>query len=500
MNLSTVLDDAAARGGSARALTVNDRDRTFSDVADLSRRGARILAGTGAGHVVYLAVTGPAYPLTLMAAVRAGLPFTPLNYRLAPDQISQLVRRFDDPIVVVDPACAAAVEGFRRMTVDEFLTGVDEDPTATVELPDPAADSVAVVLFTSGTTAQPKAVLLRHNTLVPYIARSAQTLVTEPGDTSLISVPPYHVMGVTGVLNAYAAGRRMVFLPTFSAAGWLDLARTERVTSATVVPTMLARIVRHLDGRPADLPALRAIVYGGSQMPRSVLELALAAFPTTDFANGYGLTETNAGITALPPEEIRAALASPDPAVRARLGSAGRPAPGVELQVRGADGSVLDPGQLGELWVKGPQVAGEYAGLGSVLDASGWFPTRDLAHIDDEGFLFIHGRVDDTIIRGGENIAPAEIEDVLDAHPGVHAVAVVGLPDDEWGQRIVAVVVARPGTSAAELTAFVKERLRGSRTPDEIIFRDDLPYTDSGKILRKVLVAQLVESRVDSPL
>jgi acyl-CoA synthetase (AMP-forming)/AMP-acid ligase II len=323
------------------------------------------------------------------------------------------------------------------------------------------------------------------------VIRSTAALVTQPGDTSLVAVPPYHVMGVVGVLNSYRAGRRMVFLPTFSAPAWLDLARAERVTSATLVPTMVARLVRHLDGQVADVPTLRALVYGGSKMPRSVLEQALTAFPAVDFANGYGLTETSAGITALTPDDHRAALASDDPAIAARLGSAGRAGPGVELQVRAADGTVLGPGEVGELWVRGATVSGEYADTGSALDAGGWFPTRDQAHIDADGYLFVHGRTDDTIIRGGENIAPAEIEEVLDAHPAVHAVAVVGVADDEWGQRIAAVVVADPGTSADELATFVRARLRGSRTPDEIIFRDDLPYTDTGKVLRKVLVAQL---------
>jgi acyl-CoA synthetase (AMP-forming)/AMP-acid ligase II len=487
VNLSEVLDGAATREGIA--LSVDQTPRTFADIATLTRGGAHALRRTGAMHVVYLATSGPAYPMALMAAARAGLPFTPVNYRLAADQIAELLARFDDPLIVVDPVYAGAVDHHRRISVAEFLAAaIDTEPA---ELPEVDPDAVAVVLFTSGTTAKPKAVLLRQRTLATYVQRATAALLTQPGDTSLVAVPPYHVMGVTGVLNSYYAGRRMVFLPTFTAESWLELARSERVTSATLVPTMIARIVRHLNGRHADVPSLRALVYGGSKMPRSVLEQALRAFPAVDFANGYGLTETSAGITALTPDDHRAALASDDPAVAARLTSAGRPGPGIDLQVRDAEGTVLPPGRVGELWVRGATVSGEYS-TGSVLDADGWFPTRDQAHIDAEGYLFIHGRNDDTIIRGGENIAPAEIEDVLDAHPAVYAVAVVGLPDDEWGQRIVAAVVARPGTSADELATFVRARLRGSRTPDEIIFRDELPQTDTGKIQRKVLVAELM--------
>jgi acyl-CoA synthetase (AMP-forming)/AMP-acid ligase II len=489
VNLSSLIDESAARFADRVALNLDGRPATFADVAELATGGGRYLAGIGAQHVVYLGTGGPGFVLTLLAAARAGVPFTPVNYRLAAEVILDLVRRFASPTVIADPAYARHLNGHPVMTVEEFTAHAAATTEGKLPEIDPAA--VAVVLFTSGTTARPKAVRLRNATLHAFISRAGQVILAEPGDTSLVSVPPYHIMGVTGALANFYVGRRMVFLPAFSPEEWLRLARAEAVTSATLVPTMVARLVRHLDGTPADVPSLKALVYGGSRMPRSVLAQALRAFPDTNFLNGYGLTETNSAVTALTAEDHRTALASDDPAVAARLGSAGKAVLGVELQIRDTAGTVLDAGQVGELWVRGPQVSGEYVDGGSVLDADGWFPTRDQAHLDDEGFLFVHGRADDTIIRGGENIAPAEIEDVLDLHPAVHAVAVVGLPDDEWGERIAAVVVARPGTTAEELTAYVRERLRGSRTPDEIIFRDDLPYTDTGKVQRRVLIEQL---------
>jgi acyl-CoA synthetase (AMP-forming)/AMP-acid ligase II len=179
-----------------------------------------------------------------------------------------------------------------------------------------------------------------------------------------------------------------------------------------------------------------------------------------------------------------------------RLGSIGRPVPGVEAVIRTADGEPATVGEQGELWVRGPQVSGEYLGSGSVLDKDGWFPTRDLAYQDAEAFLFIVGRNDDTIIRGGENIAPAEIEDVLVHHPSVQSVAVVGVPDDHWGQAIVATVVPEPGadTDPEELRQFVRASLRGSRTPDRVIYLSELPTTATGKILRKEIVASIVAS------
>jgi acyl-CoA synthetase (AMP-forming)/AMP-acid ligase II len=264
-----------------------------------------------------------------------------------------------------------------------------------------------------------------------------------------------------------------------------------------VVPTMLARIVEHLDGHPADVPTLRSLAYGGARMPHTVLEAALRTFPDTGFTNAYGLTETSSTIALLGPEEHRTALGSDDPAVRARLRSAGRMVPGVEAEIRDAAGTAQPPGSTGELWVRGPQVSGEYKGAASLLDSDGWFHTRDLARFDDEGYLFVEGRADDTIIRGGENIAPAEVEDILLRHDAVREAAVVGVPDEEWGERIAAFVVVHEGArvDAEDLRAWVRARLRGSKTPDLVIFRDELPYTPTGKLLRRELLTAMTTTR-----
>jgi len=223
-----------------------------------------------------------------------------------------------------------------------------------------------------------------------------------------------------------------------------------------------------------------------------VVERALRIFPGTGFTGAYGLTETASSVAVLSPEDHRAALASGDPAVRDRLGSVGRALPGVEFQIRGDDGQRVPSGQHGLVFVRGEQISGEY-GAGRALDADGWFATRDLGRLDADGYLFIEGRADDTIIRGGENIAPAEIEDVLIRHPALRDAAVVGVPDEEWGERIVAAVVPYEGATADadEIRAFVRARLRGSRTPDDVVIRDSLPYSPTGKLLRREIVADL---------
>jgi acyl-CoA synthetase (AMP-forming)/AMP-acid ligase II len=253
---------------------------------------------------------------------------------------------------------------------------------------------------------------------------------------------------------------------------------------------MLARII-DCEDEDKSVPSLRSLSYGGAPMPAVLIERALRAWPGVGFVNAYGLTETSSTVALLGPEDHRAALDSAEPAVRARLSSAGRPLPGIELEIRGPGGEVLGPGQAGRICVRGEQVSAEYAGLGSVLDDRGFFDTRDDGYLDDEGYLFISGRTDDTIIRGAENIAPAEIEDVLLRHPAVLDAVVFGVPDEEWGQRIEAAVVPRPGAGVdpAELRAFTRQALRSSKTPDRFHLVGTLPRTETGKLLRRQVPA-----------
>ena len=228
-------------------------------------------------------------------------------------------------------------------------------------------------------------------------------------------------------------------------------------------------------------------------MPTRVIERALQLWPEIGFVNAYGLTQTSSTIAVLGPEDHRTAIAGDDEKARARLGSVGRPVPGVEIEIRGDDETVLEAGEVGRICVAGDQVSAEYAGVGRMVDGRGFFDTRDKGYLDDEGYLFVGGRVDDTIIRGAENIAPAEIEDVILRHPAVLDVAVVGMPDEEWGQRIEAAVVLRPGEGADvdELRAFVREKLRSSKTPERIVYWDELPRTETGKLVRRHVVERL---------
>jgi long-chain acyl-CoA synthetase len=313
-------------------------------------------------------------------------------------------------------------------------------------------------------------------------------------DATLMCVPPYHIAAMAAIASSVYSGRRIVQLPNFTAEAWIELARREKVTNAFVVPTMMARIVDALGDGGAGLPHLRNISYGGGKMPQSVIERAMALFPEANFTNAYGLTETSSTIAILGPEDHRDAMASGDPKVRRRLVSLGRPLPSVEVQIRDDEGRVAGPDERGEIYVRGEQVSGEYLGRGSRLDADGWFPTRDGGSMDADGFLFLEGRIDDIIVRGGENISPGEVEDVLLSHPAIADAAVVGVRSEQWGEDVAAAVVTKAGESvtAGELYDYVKERLRSSRAPERVEFCDELPYNETGKLLRRRVRAEIM--------
>ncbi|WP_416967995.1 class I adenylate-forming enzyme family protein [Streptomyces sp. 4F14] len=488
MHLSTLLDMAAEGFGDRVVLGRTQDGLTARRLRELADHGAGLIGDADA--LVHLAVNGPALPVALFAAARAGVPLVPVNYRLGAAQLDALLARHPRALVIAGPDHDEAPRraGLRITTPQEWLTGTGSPTAPTGSDP----DAPAVLIYTSGTTSAPKAVVLRHRNLVSYVLGTVEFAAADPEEAALVSVPPYHIAAVANVLTHLYAGRRALTLERFTPDGWLELVRDQAVTHAMVVPTMLARI---MDTRGLDrsVPSLRALAYGGARMPVRVVEAALRAWPHVDFVNAYGLTETSSTVTVLGPREHRAALNADDPAVRARLGSAGLPLPGVELEIRDASGAVLGAGEKGEIWVRGEQVSGEYAGQGAAVDGRGFFPTRDRGHLDGGGYLHIEGRADDTIIRGAENIAPAEIEDVLLIHPDVLDAVVVGVPDEEWGQRIEAVVVLRDGAAvdADALRSQVRGVLRGSKTPDRIACWAELPRTATGKLVRREIVEAL---------
>ena len=502
MNVAMLLEMVAEGDPERVVVGPHEGGLTAATLLEQARRAATAVTKHGARTVGYFGRNDDVLPVALFGAALACVPFSPVNYRAPDAQLAGILSRVEDGLMICD---ADEVDRLRAcgandvVTKDEFVASLDDVDSTGADFPFVDPEEVAVLLFTSGTTSEPKAAVLRHRHLVSYIISSVEFLGCEPTEAQLICVPPYHIAGIAAVLSSLYAGRRIMYLPTFDAAEWVRVATAESITNAMVVPTMLGRILAAVEEVEAAPPALRHLSYGGGRMPLELVERTLRDLPHVDLVNAYGLTETSSTIAMLTPDDHREAFASSDPAVRARLGSVGRPLPALEVEVRGPEGELLPAGEKGEIWVRGEQVAGEYVGR-SLLTDDGWFPTRDAGWFDANGFLYVDGRLDDVIVRGAENISPGEVEDVLQAHPAVAEAAVVGIPDTEWGEAVAAVVVLRPAVDTAEtpssddLQAWVRERLRSTKTPVVIDFRDELPYSPTGKLLRRVLRDELAES------
>lgn len=487
MDISLLLRMAADAAPGRVGLSCEGRHWTYAELWSAATGAASVVARGACAHVALLDTGSAAAPIGLMGAALAGVPYCPLNYRLPDTDLAALLARIAPALIVGDTARAAklaAGAAHQAFTRAAFIAAAER--AAAPDRDAGEGDGIAVQLFTSGTTAAPKAAILRHANLVSYIVGTVEFGAAEETEAALVSVPPYHIAGVAALLSSIYAMRRIVLLPEFTPRAWLEQCASESVTHAFVVPTMLARIVEAIDAAPAPVvPNLRAIAYGGGRMPVELIARALDLFPETAFTNAYGLTETSSTVALLGPEDHRAAQRSQDPAMRARLGSVGKPLPAIELEIRDDSGRPLPAGELGEIHVRGEQVSGEYRER-SALDAAGWFATRDTGYVDAGGYLFLAGRADDIIVRGGENISPGEIEDVLLTHPSIADAAAVGVPSHEWGEAVaVAIAVRGDPPSDDDIKALVRSRLRSSRVPERILVVDALPYTETGKLLRR---------------
>lgn len=491
MNILMLLEMATEAFGDRVAVGDRQNGLTYEQLFTQAGCVAAALQASPAERLLWTDVTSEALPVALFGSAWAGIPFVPLNFRLADERLRSLIAK-QAPAVTLCAADSIArlgcSDGIIVTPTLQFLNDAVTASSAPLDRDDDP-DGIAVLLHTSGTSGDPKIAVLRHKHLVSYVLGSVEFMSAEDDEATLVSVPPYHIAGLATILSSTYSGRRLVQMPTFEASEWVRIAREQHITHAMVVPTMMARILDVLeDGE--GLPSMRHVSYGGGRMPLPVIEHAMESMPNVNFVNAYGLTETSSSIAILGPDDHRDAIASSDPAVRSRLGSVGLPLPSVEITIRDADAKELPVGETGEVWVRGEQVSGEYSnrpgGNGTV---DGWFPTKDGGHVDANGYLFIDGRVDDVIVRGGENLSPGEIEDVLLTHPGVSDACVIGIPDDEWGEAVAAFVVPLPNSTltVSEIQSWVVEHLRSSRRPKVVQFCVELPYNDLGKVLRRVL-------------
>ena len=490
----------------ATALVFEGRSTSFAAFDRHTDQVANALLAEGlvkGDRIAYVGKNSDHYFELLFGAAKAGVVLAPIGWRLAPREIAYILGDAEARMVFVGPEVLAHVRDVAVLMLDHPVVVAmeanpyghpvfegwrdaagDQRPNVTVTSAD-----VAVQLYTSGTTGRPKGAMLTHaNILVPRRLAAEADLDWNrwgPDDVSLVAMPVAHIggtgWGVVGLIN----GAKGVVAREFDPTRVLDFIEKDRVSKMFMVPAALQVVVRLPRARQVDYGRLSHILYGAAPIPLDLLRECVAVFGC-GFVQQYGMTETTGTVVYLPPEDH-----DPDGGVRMR--SAGRPMPGAELRILGEHGQVLPPGEVGEVAVRSPANMAGYWKLpeatAHTIDADGWLRTGDAGYLDADGYLFIHDRVKDMIISGGENIYPAEVESAVYGHPHVAEVAVIGVPDDTWGEAVKAVVALKPGApeDPADIIAFAKGRIAGFKAPKTVDFVGALPRNASGKILRREL-------------
>ncbi|HLK11252.1 MAG TPA: long-chain-fatty-acid--CoA ligase [Candidatus Binatia bacterium] len=513
MNTVSFLAIPAGIAPEQEALVYEGQRFTYTALHGRVRRLAGALARLGVGRgtrVAALHTNSHRFVEAYYATAMLGGVFIPLNYRAKRPELEYMLatagarvllvgERYAEHVAALRPALPALerVVGFdfarEGVPAYEALLGAAPEHEEEAEVAD---EDTTILMYTSGTTSMPKGVMLSFGDFTAYVTANVELADGTPRGAALLCAPLYHIAGATNMMTTLWSGRRLVVQAQFEPRAWLDLVERERITHAFVVPTMLKQLLDQPDLERRDLSSLEILSYGGAPMPLPVIRRAIERLPrTVGFVNAFGQTETTSTLTVLGPEDHRLE-GSPEEVERRlrRLVSIGKPLPDVEARIVDDGGRVVGPGVVGEIQVRTARVMKGYAGASeSPLTADGWLPTRDMGWVDADGYLYVAGRKDDMIIRGGENIAPAEVESVLISHPAVDEAAVVGVPDVEWGQQIAAFVVLRPGAAATaeEIAEFCRQRLASFKKPGLIRFLSELPKNPLGKVLRRELRAPL---------
>jgi long-chain acyl-CoA synthetase len=482
-NIAELFDDGLRRHGEHPALWFEGR---WYGSTELNRAGHGFAGGLrDAGlrpgeRVIVTMMNCPEVGTSYMGAWTAGLAVVPVLFLLTADELRMIAEDSGAAAIVTTPELlpkvqevAAAVPSVRRVicagggaAVDGVLDFATLCDTAPIETPhDVAADDAAVILYTSGTTGRPKGVMLSHGNL-RAVAENAHA-AWDPGDgqVGLACLPLSHVYGLSTTLAGTFRRSSAVLIRWFDPTAVLQLIEQHRVTITAMVPAMMVALLDHPDRPDRDVSSLQYVVSGAAPLPLELLRRFESAFGCT-VLQGYGLSESAA----------QCAFNTPD---ANRPGSVGRPVPGVEVQIVDRDGEPLPTGEDGEIMLE------ETAK--TVVD--GWLHTGDVGHLDADGFLYVLDRSKDLIIRGGFNVIPRDVEEVLVAHPAVSQAAVIGLPDSRLGEVVHAVVVLAPGATATadELIAHCRERLAGYKCPQSVEFRAALPMNSTMKVLKRQL-------------
>ncbi|WP_433454460.1 long-chain-fatty-acid--CoA ligase [Streptomyces sp. CA-142005] len=488
-NLAALLVNSAAVHGEHVAVRQDDSTLTYEQLDEASARLASVLRDRGVrpGDAVAMTMPNvPLFPVVYYGILRAGGVVVPMNPLLKAREVAFVLRDSGARMALAHPMCAEEVAKAAAETGAECLvTGPDAFPALLLAarpeagVVERADDDTALILYTSGTTGTPKGAELTHRNLLTNTATTARTLLLlGPEDVLFGGLPLFHAFGQTCAMNAsVAAGAMLTLLPRFDAGRALEVMHRDRVTVFLGVPTMYSALLqaRLSDGHEAS--RLRLAVSGGAALPVEVLHGFERTFGAT-VLEGYGLSETSPVAAFNHPDRPR------------RAGSIGTPVRGVEMKLVADDGTTVERGAIGEIAVRGENVMKGYfnnpdASTHALRD--GWFHTGDLARVDQDGFYFIVDRKKDLIIRGGYNVYPREIEEVLYGHPAIAEAAVVGVPDPLHGEEVAAVVVLRTGAEATpeEIRDYVKERVAAYKYPRIVTLTAELPKGPTGKILKR---------------
>jgi acyl-CoA synthetase (AMP-forming)/AMP-acid ligase II len=485
--------------------------QTYQETTTRVRRLAAAFAALGivkGDRVAVLDTNSSRAVEAYFATSLLGAVFVPLNYRATAEEVEYMVATAGARMLMVGerygPLVASIRDRLRCVTqyvaMGSSLPEMVGFEALIAEAPGEASEAevdeedVNILMYTSGTTGRPKGVMLTYGDFVAYVCGHTDLADGSPRGAALLCVPLYHIAGVTLMMTSFFSGRRLVILRQFEPTAWLATVQRERITHAFVVPTMLKRILDHpAYGREA-CASLQVLAYGAAPMPVSVIRRAIAMLPpTVGFINAFGQTETTATVTVLLPEDHRLEGSAQEVERKLqRLSSIGRPLPDVEVRIVDAEGVEVTPGEIGEITVRTPRLMKGYVSQGDATAqpmVQGWLHTRDMGWMDADGYVYLAGRQDDLIIRGGENISPAEVEAVLHTHPAIEEAAVIGVPDVDWGEQVMAIVVPRADSplTVEEVIDWCHQRLASFKRPALVRLVRELPRNALGKVLRQEL-------------